>query len=183
VPVAREIFSANMTGPNQLDRARDDVKFGTVDLLRVPTGPCTEAGLRLNVRVGVQYIEAWLRGVGCVPLYHLMEDAATAEISRAQVWQWIRHDVRLDDTGATVTPDLLSVVIDEEMQRITREIGAARVRDGRFAEACELFSMLATADVLTDFLTSAAYTALDDAAVISLTPRENGSNGSSVHHS
>jgi malate synthase len=182
VPVAREIFSANMTGPNQLDRLREDVRVGAADLLRVPTGGRTEAGLRLNVRVGVQYIEAWLRGVGCVPLYHLMEDAATAEISRAQVWQWIRHGARLDDTDATVTADLLSCVVEEEMRRITMEIGATRVREGRFVEACALFTTLATADKLSDFLTSAAYASLDDAAAISLNPTENGSNGSSVDH-
>src|SRR6185503_6363503 len=102
VPVAREVFEAQMKGPNQLARLREDVNVTADDLLRVPTGTRTEEALRHNVRVGVQYIEAWLRGSGCVPLYHLMEDAATAEISRAQVWQWLRHQATLDD-GTTVT--------------------------------------------------------------------------------
>ena len=169
VPVAREIFDAHMSGANQLHRLRDDHQATAADLLRVPAGTRTEEGLRHNVRVGVQYIEAWLRGIGCVPLYHLMEDAATAEISRAQVWQWMRYRARLDDTGATVTPELLDRVLDEEMQRIATEIGAARARAGRFPEARALFARLASGDPLAEFLTSAAYTALDDAAPISLT--------------
>ena len=92
VAVAREVFEAHMRrGDNQLDRLRDDVHVTAADLLQTPAGTCTEDGLRLNVRVGIQYIEAWLRGHGAVPLYSLMEDAATAEISRTQIWQWIRH--------------------------------------------------------------------------------------------
>jgi len=162
VPIAREIFDAHMPGPNQLARSRDDVHSTAADLLRVPTGTRTKEGLRHNVRVGIQYIEAWLRGVGCVPLYHLMEDAATAEISRAQVWQWIHHRARLDDNGEIVDAALLDRVVDEEMARITSEIGEQRVRGGRFVEACTFFKQLATADTLADFLTSAAYTALDD---------------------
>jgi len=166
VPIAREIFDANMAGANQLHVTRADVHSTADDLLRVPTGTRTKDGLRHNVRVGIQYIEAWLRGIGCVPLYHLMEDAATAEISRAQVWQWIRHHVRLDDTGEPVDAALLERVIDEEMARITTEIGAPRVQHGRFAEARAVFSQLATADRLADFLTSAAYAALDDVTPI-----------------
>jgi malate synthase len=162
VPVAREVFDAYMPGPNQLGVAREDVNSTADDLLQVPTGTRTMDGLRHNVRVGIQYIEAWLRGVGCVPLYHLMEDAATAEISRAQVWQWIFHRARLDDTGETVTTTLLDRVTAEEMARITNEIGEGRVHGGRFPEARRLFTQLATADTLADFLTSAAYTALDD---------------------
>jgi len=168
VPVAREIFDANMPGPNQLDVMRTDVHSTVDGLLRVPTGTRTLEGLRHNVRVGIQYIEAWLRGTGCVPLYHLMEDAATAEISRAQVWQWIHHRARLDDTGDTANPTLLARVVDEEMARITTEIGASRVQHGRFHEARALFTQLATADTLTDFLTSAAYAALDDIPPITI---------------
>ena len=168
VPVARDIFDAHMPGPNQLDRTREDVHSSAADLLRVPTGTRTMEGLRHNVRVGIQYIEAWLRGIGCVPLYHLMEDAATAEISRAQVWQWIHHRARLDDSGEIVDAALLERVIDEEMNRITSEIGEPRVRGGRFVEARALFTQLATADTLAEFLTSAAYTALDDIAPINI---------------
>jgi malate synthase len=162
VPVAREIFEAHMSSANQLDRLRDDVHVTADDLLRVPTGTRTDEGLRQNVRVGVQYIEAWLRGVGCVPLYHLMEDAATAEISRAQVWQWIHHHARLDDTGVTVTAELLERILDDEIARLTTELGAERLGTGRFSQARALFFELATADTLADFLTSAAYGQLDD---------------------
>jgi malate synthase len=166
VPVAREIFEAHMSSSNQLDRLRDDVHVTAPDLLRVPTGTRTEEGLRQNVRVGVQYIEAWLRGIGCVPLYHLMEDAATAEISRAQVWQWIHHGARLDDTGVTVTAQLLERITNEEIERLTGELGAERIRYGRFSQARALFFELATADTLADFLTSAAYKQLDDSPPI-----------------
>ncbi|HKW10583.1 MAG TPA: malate synthase A [Gemmatimonadaceae bacterium] len=168
VPVAREIFDANMPGPNQLAVTRADVNSTADDLLRVPTGTRTIEGLRHNVRVGIQYIEAWLRGTGCVPLYHLMEDAATAEISRAQVWQWIHHRARLDDTGQVVDATLLERVVDEEMARITRDIGAPRAQQGRFDEARALFTELATAGTLADFLTSAAYAALDDIPPITI---------------
>jgi malate synthase len=166
VPVAREVFDAHMKGANQLGVLREDVNVTAADLLQVPKGTRTDDGLRHNVRVGVQYIEAWLRGIGCVPLYNLMEDAATAEISRAQVWQWIHHRARLDDTGETVTPELLARVLDEEMRRITSEVGDAAVRDGRFGEACALFTRLSTGETLADFLTSAAYGTLDDVAPI-----------------
>ena len=166
VPVAREIFEAHMSSANQLGRLREDVHVTADDLLRVPTGTRTEEGLRQNVRVGVQYIEAWLRGIGCVPLYHLMEDAATAEISRAQVWQWIHHAARLDDTGVTVTAELLERVLVDEIDRLTRELGAERIGTGRFPQARALFFELATADTLADFLTSAAYGQLDDSPPI-----------------
>jgi malate synthase len=172
VPVAREVFDAHMHGDNQLERLREDVRATATDLLQVPSGTRTEEGLRHNVRVGVQYIEAWLRGTGCVPLYHLMEDAATAEISRAQVWQWIHHRARLDDTGTTVTADLLERIVDEEMRRITSEIGEVRARDGRFPEARTLFTRLATDETLTDFLTAAAYASLDDAPSIAIDSSE-----------
>ena len=159
VPVAREIFEAVMTGENQLDRAREDVEVAPVDLLQVPRGTRTEEGLRLNARVGIQYLEAWLHGNGCVPLYNLMEDAATAEISRSQVWQWIHHQAALED-GRKVTPDLFARVVDDEMKTIERELGAARVASGRFAEARALFERISTAPELVDFLTLPAYEVL-----------------------
>jgi len=164
VPVARDVFEAQMTGLNQLARRREDVHVTADDLLSVPVGTRTEEGLRHNVRVGVQYIEAWLRGSGCVPLYHLMEDAATAEISRAQVWQWLRHRARLDDSGDVVTPELLDRIAGEEMVRIESEVGEPRVRAGRFAEALALFVRLATEETIADFLTTAAYETLDNVA-------------------
>jgi malate synthase len=160
VPIAREIFDAHMRGANQLDVARRDVSVTRDDLLRVPAGTRTEAGLRHDVLVGVQYIEAWLRGNGCVPLYHLMEDAATAEISRAQVWQWLHHRATVD--GTPLDTDRLAGVVEEEMARIRREVGEARFAAGRFPEARDLFVRLATAERFEEFLTLAAYDLLQD---------------------
>jgi malate synthase len=160
VPVAREVFEAVMNGPNQLDRLREDVRVAAHELLEVPRGTRTEEGLRLNARVGVQYLEAWLRGLGCVPLYNLMEDAATAEISRAQVWQWIHHRAALDD-GRTVDAALVEAIADEEMKRIENEIGTERFREGRFPEARDLFERLSTSETLEEFLTIPAYERLE----------------------
>ncbi|MCK6529944.1 malate synthase A [Myxococcota bacterium] len=156
VPVAREVFDAHMPGRNQIDRKREDVVVGQDDLLRVPEGPRTEAGLRQNVNVALLYLESWLRGIGCVPLYDLMEDAATAEISRAQIWQWIRHGATLDD-GRVVTVGLVRQVFDEESARIAEDLGEERMRAGRFGEARELFERLCTSDTFEEFLTLAAY--------------------------
>jgi malate synthase len=161
VPLAREIFEGGLNGrPNQLERLREDVHSSAADLVRVPTGARTEDGLRLNVRVGIQYLEAWLRGIGCVPLYNLMEDAATAEISRTQIWHWIRHGARLD-SGEVVTRALVERVLGEEMKRIEGEVGAARMAGGRFPEAIELFLEVATSPVLEEFLTLPAYDVLN----------------------
>ena len=160
VPVAREVFDAHMVGPHQLHRLREDVQVTARELLETPRGTRTEAGLRHNVRVGIQYIEAWLRGLGAVPLYNLMEDAATAEISRTQVWQWIHHGAALDD-GRRVTAQLLQRVIGEEMEVIGGEVGADRMAAGRFPEAATLFSRLATAPELEEFLTLGAYDLLE----------------------
>ncbi len=140
VPVAKEIFDTHMKGPNQLNVLREDVKVGREELLRAPEGTRTDEGLRLNVRVGVRYIEAWLRGQGCVPLYNLMEDAATAEISRAQVWQQVRHGL--------VSTEKLDVVMHEELAPFT---------DGQFSEARTLFRALSTAAEFEEFLTLPAY--------------------------
>ncbi len=155
VPIAKDIFDAHMPGPNQLGVRRDDVQVTRDDLLRVPGGTRTEAGLRHNIRVGVQYIEAWLRGSGCVPLYHLMEDAATAEISRAQVWQWLHHKATVD--GAPLDKDRFVRLVEEEMQRVRGEVGESRFASGRFAEARDLFARLSTAPRFEDFLTVPAY--------------------------
>ena len=159
VTIAKEIFDAHMPGPNQLGVKRDDVHMTRAELLSVPSGTRTEAGLRHNVRVGVQYIEAWLRGNGCVPLYSLMEDAATAEISRAQVWQWLHHGVTVD--GEPLTAERFARFVEEEMKRIRVEVGDARFQGGRFPEARELFVRLSTAPGFEDFLTLPAYDLLD----------------------
>ena len=157
VPVAREMFEATLQGrPNQLDRLREDVSVTAAQLLEVPKGTRTEEGLRHDVRVGIQYLEAWLRGIGCVPLYNLMEDAATAEISRALVWHWIRHGAALED-GRRVTADLFRGIVQEEMENIAREVGATRYEKGRYVQARDLFVRLSTSENLEEFLTLPAY--------------------------
>ena len=155
VPVAMEIFDAHMPSPNQIDNKREDVKVGREDLLAVPAGAPTLDGLRHNVRVGVQYLESWLRGQGCVPLYDLMEDAATAEISRAQVWQWLHHHVAID--GRPLDRDRCLAVVGEEMKRIEDEVGKERFARGKFAAARKLFEGLVLQDTFEEFLTLPAY--------------------------
>jgi malate synthase len=126
----------------------------------VPEGTRTEAGLRHNVRVGVQYLEAWLRGQGCVPIYNLMEDAATAEISRTQVWQWVRYGATLEG-GSRLTPDRLRRVVAEELRVIEGEVGAVAFGSGRYPSAAALFERLATAPECEEFLTLSAYDQLE----------------------
>jgi malate synthase len=156
VKIARDIFDAQMPGKNQIEKKREDVKVSTEDLVRPPEGTRTDAALRHNVRVGVQYIESWLRGNGCVPIYALMEDAATAEISRTQIWQWMKHGVVLDD-GAPVTRARVEKTLDEELAVVRNEIGAARFDAGAFDEARALFLEVATSAALIEFLTLPAY--------------------------
>src|SRR5216684_139450 len=134
VPVAKEIFDTHMPQANQIAVKREDVNIGPRDLLQVPPGEISEQGLRLNVDVGIQYLESWLRGNGCVPIYNLMEDAATAEISRAQVWQWLRHGARLSD-GRSVTRELVTQTIAEELAKQKERFGAARFDSGKFVAA------------------------------------------------
>jgi malate synthase len=163
VPVALEVFDATLGDrPNQLDRLRDDVTVTAADLLnaKATPGEVTEAGLRNNVSVAVQYLESWLRGSGAVAIFNLMEDAATAEISRSQVWQWVRGGV-VTAEGTTVTPDLVRRVLAEELQRIRETVGEEAFAAGRYAEAAELFESLALADDFVEFLTLPAYERLD----------------------
>ena len=160
VEVAKREFDAVMRGPNQIDRLRNDVHVTARDLLEVPTGTITDEGLRLNIRVGVQYMEAWLRGNGCVPLYNLMEDAATAEISRTQVWQWLHNARQLDD-GRTITLALFRKIYAEELDRIADEVGPQRYKGGRFVLAAKLFQEIIEQDELEEFLTLRAYPHLD----------------------
>ncbi len=159
VAVALSVFDEHMPAKNQLEKKREDVSVSATDLLGIPEGTRTEEGLRHNVRVGVQYVEAWLRGQGCVPLYNLMEDAATAEISRAQVWQEIRHEAKLDD-GSIVTKARLATILDEELARIRAEVGDARFDGGKFPEARALFERLSTEPTFEEFLTLSAYDAV-----------------------
>jgi len=156
VAIAKAIFDEQMPGKNQIAKKRDDVSVTREDLLAVPQGTRTEDGLRHNVRVGIQYIEAWLGGLGCVPLYNLMEDAATAEISRAQVWQWLHHKATLDG-GVSMSVALLERIVAEEMKRIAEEVGEERIKSGNFDRAKQLFVELSTRDTFEDFLTLPAY--------------------------
>ncbi|HTT68595.1 MAG TPA: malate synthase A [Gemmatimonadales bacterium] len=160
VPVALEAFDAGMPRANQIARPLDDVTVTAADLLAVPPGEITERGLRTNVDVGIQYLEAWLRGTGCVPIYNLMEDAATAEISRTQVWQWVRHGARLAD-GRRVTPELVRGTIAEELEKIRGLLGAPRFDGGRFDLAAGLFDQMMTGGEFAEFLTLVAYDHLD----------------------
>jgi malate synthase len=150
--------------PNQVERQRDDVRVGAADLLDIASTPgdITEAGLRNNVNVGIQYISSWLRGNGAAGIYGLMEDAATAEISRSQVWQWIRHGRTLDD-GTEITPELVRRLEGEELERIRTEIDddAWFESQGRPKESRELFEQVALADELPEFLTIPAYERLE----------------------
>ncbi|HVA91989.1 MAG TPA: malate synthase A [Chloroflexota bacterium] len=157
VPIALEAFNQLMPGSNQIDRARDDVRVEARDLLAVPEGAITEQGLRTNISVGVQYIEAWLRGMGAVPINNLMEDAATAEISRAQVWQWLHHPRGVLADGRRVTLVLCQVVLDEELERIAAQVGGERYASGRYGEASELFLQLIGVEEFEEFLTVPGY--------------------------
>ncbi len=160
VSVAREVFDAAMPGPHQIACRREDVSVSAADLLRVPEGEITDHGLRVNIDVGIQYLESWLRGVGCVPIYNLMEDAATAEISRAQVWQWIRHEARTSD-GRPVTPARVRRVIAEELEKLREHLGPERFDSGRFELAARLFDNMMTREDFQEFMTLAAYEYLD----------------------
>jgi malate synthase len=148
VPIAKQVFDEGMPQVNQLDRKREDVNITESMLVAPPKGTRTEAGLRHNIRVGIQYVQAWLGGQGAVPIYNLMEDAATAEISRTQIWQWIRHGASLDN-GQRVTKDLVAKTIAEEFGG-----------KPQFDAARQVFEQVATSDVLEDFLTLPAYDVL-----------------------
>jgi malate synthase len=156
VPIAKAIFDEYMKTPNQIFIKREDVHVTAADLLEVPTGEISEAGLRLNINVGLQYLESWLRGNGCVPIYNLMEDAATAEISRAQVWQWVRHHAKLSD-GRQITKELVAVTTKEELGKLKAMLGEARFTGGKFELAAQLYEQMMTTPQFDEFLTLKAY--------------------------
>jgi len=163
VPVAREVFERGLGGaPNQLERQRDDVRVTAAELQDLPATPgeITERGLRVNVNVGFQYLSFWLTGRGAAAINSLMEDAATAEISRTQIWQWVRHGVQLND-GRTVTPELVRQVLGEETARIREQVGEEVWQRGRPEETREIFERVALAPELIEFLTLPAYRYLD----------------------
>jgi malate synthase len=156
-PIAMEAFDSVLKGrPNQLEVKREDVHVAAADLVQLPPGPITEGGVRACIRVGVQYLEAWLRGNGCVPLYHLMEDAATAEICRAQLWQWLHHGARTED-GEVITVARFDRLMMAELDRIHQEVGAARLTHGVFPTAARLFEQMTKSDTFDEFLTLPAY--------------------------
>jgi len=152
VAIARDLFNKHMDTPHQIDMKRTDVRVSATDLLAIPDGEITERGVRANISIGIQYLDAWLRGSGCVPLYNLMEDAATAEISRSQVWQWVRHRAAVSGGGA-ITPDLVRTTIREERGRLpgTPSLGLA----------CDLFERMMTSEDFPEFLTLVAYEHID----------------------
>ncbi|MFT5284814.1 MAG: malate synthase [Planctomycetota bacterium] len=155
--IAREEFDKVLNGrPNQLDVTRDDVDVNAADLIQIPTGSITEAGLRQNLSVGVQYLNAWLSGNGCVPLYNLMEDAATAEISRTQVWQWIKHEAHLDD-GRLIDAEFVRGVMKEELAKIRENVGADQYNNGQYEAASQIFGDLLNTGAMEEFLTLPAY--------------------------
>ncbi|KAF3665123.1 Malate synthase, glyoxysomal [Capsicum chinense] len=162
IPSCMEVFTSIMGNlPNQIHtmKRQDASILDEEDLLQRPRGVCTLEGLRLNTRVGIQYLAAWLTGVGCVPLYNFLEDAAAAEISRVQIWQWLKYGAELDGDGfgVKVNADLFGRVVEEEMARIEREVGNEKFKKGMYQEACKLFTRLCTASVLDDFMTLDAY--------------------------
>ncbi|MEL7221501.1 MAG: malate synthase A [Bacteroidota bacterium] len=156
VLVAMEIFDEYMPSPHQIENKREDVKVSAQDLIQAPEGTITEAGLRLNINVGLLYIESWLRGNGAAAIYNLMEDAATAEISRTQVWQWIHTGSRLDD-GRAITYVLYQQLLSEELNKIKAYVGAERFENGQFPKAVALFDQLIKNEEFIEFLTLPAY--------------------------
>jgi malate synthase len=156
VAVAKAVFDEHMPGPNQISRLREDVHVTAADLLQVPVGAITQAGLELNIDVGIQYLEAWLRGNGCVPIYNLMEDAATAEISRAQLWQWAKYGARMDD-GTPITVTTVVATIPKVLEKLKQRIGEKAFSSGRFDLAARMFQEMTASEEFPEFLTIPAY--------------------------
>jgi malate synthase len=157
VAVAKEVFDKHMPQPNQYERQRPDVNVSAAQLLDFkPEKPITEAGVRNNISVGIQYLGAWLAGNGCVPVFNLMEDAATAEISRSQIWQWIRSPKGVLDDGRKVTVDLFRKLLAEELEKVK-----ASFSEGRYDEAAALFEQITVDDKYVEFLTLPAYRLID----------------------
>lgn len=160
VKIAKDVFDEFMPAANQIERTRADVSVNQSDLLRVPEGDITQEGMLINIDVGVQYVESWLRGSGCVPIYNLMEDAATAEISRSQLWQWIHNPQAQLADGRTIDAALYHEMLPIALQRTQTAVGAARFQNGKFQEAISLMEKLVLMDEFTEFLTLPAYAAL-----------------------
>lgn len=157
VALVKEIFDKAMPTPNQMNKKREDVNVSAEDLIRLPDGEITEEGLRTNINVGIQYTAAWLSGRGAVPINNLMEDAATAEISRAQVWQWIRYPKGVLSNGQNITMELVEEILKEELQQIEDQIGTASYVNGNYDQAATIFDELIKQDTFAAFLTLPAY--------------------------
>ncbi|MBV6477793.1 MAG: Malate synthase A [Ignavibacteria bacterium] len=157
IGIAKDIFDNLMPEANQISNKRNDVNVTAKDLLEVPEGEITEDGLRQNINVSIQYLEAWLKGNGCVPIYNLMEDAATVEISRAQIWQWIHHEKGILKDGRKVTEELYKKLLEEELVKIKSIVGDQNYRDGKYETAVKLFNKLSTDKNFNEFLTLIAY--------------------------
>jgi malate synthase len=157
VHIALEEFNKAMPAANQIDKKRDDVTVTAEDLLKMPAGEITEEGLRTNIDVGIQYMASWLSGLGCVPIYNLMEDAATAEISRAQVWQWVHHPEGILTDGRKVTVDMFREIMAQELDKIKHTVGPERFTEGNYEKAAGIFDEIISKDELEEFLTLSAY--------------------------
>jgi malate synthase len=157
VPIAMEEFDAVMKTPNQIDRKREDVHSTAADLLTVPEGTITEAGLRNNISVSLQYLESWLRGSGCVPINNLMEDAATTEIARSQIWQWIHHPKGILNDGRKVTVTLFRQLAADEFEKIKNALGEKQFASRKFHLAAAILDQIITSDQFVEFLTLPAY--------------------------
>ncbi|WP_179353647.1 malate synthase A [Winogradskyella vidalii] len=156
VDVAMKEFDKYMPTPNQIFNKREDITVTEADLVELPKGTITEAGIRKNINVGILYLEAWLRGYGAVALYNLMEDAATAEISRTQLWQWLKNEAVLED-GRTFNKEIFNTLFEDEVEKIINEVGEDNLKDTKFSEAIALFKRLVTQEEFEEFLTLSAY--------------------------
>ena len=161
VAVAMEEFDKVMPGPNQIDKKREDVHVTAADLLKVPDGTITEAGMRTNISVGLQYLASWLGGLGCVPINNLMEDAATVEISRSQIWQWIHHPRGILSDGRKVTVELFHQLLADELNKIKGMVGEQEYATRKFDTAAQLLDDIITKEQFVEFLTLPAYKYLD----------------------
>ncbi len=160
IPLAMDIFNEHMPTPNQLHVLRDEVTVSQEDLLAVPSGTITEAGVRNNINVCIQYMSAWMQGNGCVPLFNLMEDAATAEIARTQLWQWVHHEAGKQENGTAIDAELITRYIQEELEAIKQQLGEDVFSGGLYTKAADMLKKQTLSDVYVEFLTLPAYETL-----------------------